>query len=133
MKKVFDQLLMVKKQRERSTRSRLEEILREQDAVRLAASKTREEIGAVMAQWHALLQRSGAQSRDEFNRLRTQLMDLSARERALKDRMGVLEKEWQEIEQREQAQRVELGKVLRSQEKLKYMRDEWVETEGSAQ
>ena len=133
MKKLFDQLLMVKKQRECSARSRLEEIQREQDAVLEATSQTRNEIAAVLQQWNALLQCSGAQTRQEFNRLRSQLMGLSARERALQERIGALESEKLEIQQREQAQRVELGKVLRSQEKLKYMRDEWVETEGSAQ
>ena len=128
MKKLFDQLLTVKKQRERSARARLEEILREEEAVRQAAAQARNDIAAVLTQWNALLRCSGTQNRQEFNRLRTQLTDLSARERALKEKMGQLEGERAEISQRVQAQRLELGKVLRSQEKLKYLRDEWVET-----
>jgi hypothetical protein len=83
MKKLFDQLLTVKKQRERSARARLEEILREEEAVRQAAIQARNDIAVVLEQWNALLRCSGTQTRQEFDRWRAQLTDLSARERAL--------------------------------------------------
>jgi ElaB/YqjD/DUF883 family membrane-anchored ribosome-binding protein len=129
MKAMMDELLAVKRRRENGMRARIDKIARTQQSLMCDVRCAREEVTMVLKEWNALLKAAGTHSHEEFTRLRAQLTEASVRERSLKERIVQLQNEHVKLSALMEEQMHLLGKVLKSQEKLKFLRDEWTENE----
>jgi ElaB/YqjD/DUF883 family membrane-anchored ribosome-binding protein len=123
---MIEELLAVKKRREHYMRARIEEIVRSEQALARDIESAREEIRLVLQRWRSLLNEGGTRSHEEFASLRNRLADVSSRERSLEERIDQLSSEKTILAESLKQQTKMLMGILKSQEKLRFLRDEWM-------